>query len=167
MYNKKTTPVRKAVDWLIAKGKISQDKYLLNPDMSANVYKKTIAELKAKQSRLVQEQSQANTENNVYFDRLNILLPKLKDLRKAFEEMDIMAKQQFVNTVFDHSLSHDGEIYRTPFIHELFSHNSLKLKEKGLLKIDSPLKKIGETPLRREKESWLQNFKKLLDIFAA
>jgi hypothetical protein len=39
----------------------------------------------------------------------------------------------------------DG-MYRTPFLHSAFSHNKVALKEKGLLLLSKPLKKVGHEP---------------------
>ena len=60
--------------------------------MSAAVYKKTIAELKSREASLLHEQAQASTNNSIYLDRLNNLLPKLKDLRTAFNDMDLLGQ---------------------------------------------------------------------------
>lgn len=37
-----------------------------------------------------------------------------------------------------------GGVYRTPFLHDLFRHNELVLKEKRLLFVEQPVRKIGE-----------------------
>ena len=51
-----------------------------------------------------------------------------------------------MNLGFDRSLSYSDDSYRTPYLHPLFAHNELILKEKGLLKIEQPIRKIRRIP---------------------
>ena len=50
-----------------------------------------------------------------------------------YSKADIMQKREFVNLVFDSNLYYQQGIYRTPTMLNIFSHNSLKMKEKGYL----------------------------------
>lgn len=149
-------------------------KWLTKPDVSEASYNKVISELRADQSRLYKEITKANTNQQAYWDKMNNLLLILSDLRSHFEKLELEKKHQFINWVFDSSLSHDGEIYRTPFINDLFAHNTLTLKEKGLLEIVAPVIKLGETPIRTRDGSSIEHFPdilthldRLLAIFAA
>lgn len=122
-----------------------EEKYLLQ-NVSESSYKKVISELRADQSRLYAELARANTNHQAYWDKLNGLLPIISDLRQAFTDLPLEKKHQFINWIFDSSLSYENEIYRTPYLPEVFLHNIQTLKEKGLLEIVAPIINLGETP---------------------
>ena len=46
--------------------------------------------------------------------------------------------------MFDNSLSYAEGVYRTPFLYTPFRHNELILKEKRLLIIEQPVRKIDD-----------------------
>lgn len=123
-----------------------EEKYLLQPDISETSYKKAIGKLYAEQKELQHALSIANTDQDVYFDRLNELLPKLTSLENAFNQLSLTRKQQFLNVVFDKNLYWMNGSYRTPFIHQLFSDKELILKEKGLLIKQQPSINLSEKP---------------------
>ncbi len=133
----------------VVQGKIeaTERKYLTQPDISQATYKHVSSELRSQEAILQGKYAAANTNIQVYFDRLNELLPKLANLKEAFEQMPLIKQQLFINMVFNRSLSYANGIFRTPSLVELFEDKALILKEKGLLKIEQPLVKIGETPL--------------------
>ncbi|HRI21779.1 MAG TPA: recombinase family protein [Panacibacter sp.] len=134
------------------KNKISatEEKFLTQPDISQQTYKKVISELRADESRLSNELLELNTNNELTWKRLNFVLSNLVNLRNAFGMLSLVKRQQFIKIVFGQNMYHDGKIYRTPFINELFADKELILKEKGLLLKDSPVKKIGETSMSSE-----------------
>lgn len=141
-------------DLKLIQGKITsaEEKFLLKPDISKKTYEKVMAELRLEESKLYKEIAEVNTNVEVYYQRLNELLPKIGDLKTAFNAMDLTKQQQFINVVFDNSLYYANESYRTPKLLELFSHKELELKEKGLLFVEQPSVNLGETPLRSENE---------------
>lgn len=144
-----------------------EEKFLLQPDLSRETYNKVISELKASEAKIQRDIAESNTNIQVYYDRLNELLPKLSQLKKFFYELDLIKQQQFINLVFDNSLSYSDQTYRTPSLLELFSHKLLELNEKGLLKIEKPVKKLGETPIRTETGSYIEQLEKLVKILVA
>lgn len=142
--------LQKSLQVALQKVKATEERYLLHPEISESSYQKVISEQKADVARLQHKIAELSTDQQAYWDRLNDLLPKLSRLRTSYDAMPLYKKHQFINTVFDRQLTHDGNTYRTPYLHNLFSHNELILKEKGLLKIDSPIINLGLTPIRSE-----------------
>jgi len=134
----------------VVEDKIStvESKYLLKADVSESTYNKVIGELRADQSRLYKELTKLNTNYQAYWNRLGGILAKFTDIRAEFASLAIEKKHQFVNWVFDGGLSYGNDIYRTPSVPELFAHNLLTLKEKGLLEIVAPVRNIGDIPDR-------------------
>jgi site-specific DNA recombinase len=154
------------------KVKATEERYLLHPEMSEVSYRKVMSELKASEMKLQQEIASLNTNQQVYWDRLNSLLPKLSNLKVSFDKMEINKKHQFINMVFDRSLYHDGKTYRTPFLHDLFASNELILNKKGLLIKDNPLLNLSESLNRRVSETavepdTMETMTTLMQIFAA
>lgn len=143
-----------------------EKKYLLSPT-SPDSYNQVTSELRAEQAKLQLQLSKYSTNQQVLWDRLNMLLPRLSDMRGAFEGMTIQKKHQFVNWVFDRRLSFRDGRYRTPFIDSMFKDNLLTLKEKGLLEIEQPIIKLGETPNRTRDGSIIEHLEQLAAIFAA
>lgn len=150
-----------------------EEKYLVG-NVSEASYNKVIIGLRADQSRLYGELTKLNTNYQAYWDKMNQVLSVMSDLRAEFEKLTTDKKHQFINWVFDSSLSYEKNIYRTPYLNKLFSHNILTLKEKGLLEIVAPVKKLGETPTSTRRgnpvelgQSFLDDMDRLLAIFAA
>jgi site-specific DNA recombinase len=134
-----------------------EEKYLRGGNVSEASYNKVIAELRSDQSRLFKELAKANTNQQAYWDKLNQILAIVSDVRRAFANLPIEKKHQFVNWVFDSALSYENDIYRTPYLLELFADNALTLKEKGLLEIVAPVRNLGETPNRTRDESCIEH----------
>lgn len=125
----------------------AEQKYLVG-NVSEASYQRVIVSLRADQSRLYEELTRLNTNYNAYWDKMNQMLAVISDLRSEFNKLNLSKKHQFINWVFDNSLSYENDIYRTPYLHRFFEHNILALKEKGLLEIVAPVKNLGETPVR-------------------
>lgn len=127
----------------------AEERYLLQEGrVNQKSYDKVLSGLKAQEGELLKRLAELGEGASVYWQRLNAILPKLHDLRGTYLAMDLYKRQQFLRLVFDNSLSHDGTTFRTPRLHELFAHNALTLKEKGLLISEQPLPILGETPVR-------------------
>lgn len=124
-----------------------EQKFLLQPDISQQTYNTIISDLRAEQSRL--QQKMAELQNYSGGQILN-LLPVLSDVYSGYEALPLNYKHQFINTCFDRSLSFDSSTYRTRSLHSAFRSKALILKEKGLLIIEQPVIKMGETPSRSE-----------------
>ena len=111
-------------------------------------FDKVIASLKSQETELDTRLRELQMDQEGYWKKLNDLLPKLHDMRGAYEMLDLYRKQQFLNMVFDNALTHDGTTFRTPYLHPMFSHNVLMLKEKGLLVVEQPTSNSAENPAR-------------------
>ena len=132
----------------LVEGKISavEEKYLLKPDISEATFNKVIIELRADQSRLYKELSKLNTNHTAGWAKLDVVLQQFTNIRARFEAISTEKKHQFINLVFDNSLSYENGTYRTVSLHPIFAHNLKRLKEKGLLKIVAPIKNLGIIP---------------------
>jgi site-specific DNA recombinase len=125
-----------------------EEKYLRGADVSERTFQKIMAEYKADRSRLYRELATANTNQQAYWDKLESVLLRMTDLKTHFEKLPLDKKHQFINLVFDNQLSYEDGSYRTPNLLSIFRHNEQKLKEKGLLLINSPVRNLGEIPIR-------------------
>ncbi len=125
----------------------AEEKYLVQEDISKATFNKVMSGLRSQQIDLQKRLTELETDQTRYFDMLTELMPKMYDLRGTLEALDLYRYQQFIAMVFDNSLTHDGATYRTAFLHPMFAHNHLVLKEKGLLIIEQPQYKIGKTPI--------------------
>ncbi len=121
----------------------AEEKYLLQPDITQNTYVRVTKDLKEKAIHLQREIVTMETDQQVYLDRLNTMLPKLSNLKAAFEELTTDRKKQFIQILFNGVLYYRNDAYRTPFPSELINDKILELKEKGLLFIEQPFIEIG------------------------
>lgn len=169
----KMKQIKKQLDLVENRISAVEEKYLLQPVSEAS-YKKVIGELRADQSRLYKELAGANTNQQAYWDKLGHFLLIVSDLRQSFASLPLEKKHQFVNWVFDSSLMYENDIYRTPYLPDVFQHNLQTLKEKGLLEIVAPIRNLGETPNRsgigspvEHQTDILSDLDRLFAIFAA
>lgn len=121
-----------------------QKKYLLDPEFDVNVYKQTMAELRADEARILDDLSNSKTETETMVDMLNDLLPKLARLSDIFFTWPLYRQQLFVGVVFSNNLTYFEGVYRTAFLHPMFADKALILNEKGLLKIEQPVSDFDE-----------------------
>lgn len=63
-------------------------------------------------------------------------LEKLSDLHYLYQIGSTTDKQQLIRLGFDSRLYYSGGTYRTPYMMPIFTHNTLIMKEKGLLVLD-------------------------------
>lgn len=144
-----------------------EEKYLLQPDISAAVFKRTINALYSTQTQL-QEQLLANkTDSKILIDKLHKILPYLNELPTLFNTLPTHKKQQFIRLCFDNSLSYYNEAYRTAYLHPIFQSKAALAKEKGLLFLEQPLTKLGVIPIGTADGNIIQNVIDLFAVFAA
>lgn len=67
----------------------------------------------------------------------------LRNLSFLFEKASVVEKHSWIKWVFDSKLYYEGNIYRTPYIKQIFSSKAALLKEKRLLIIEQPLPNSG------------------------
>lgn len=159
--------VNKDIKIVQSKIEKAEQKYLDSEEISEKSYKKVIGELKGKEQSLQHELSELNFNQQAYWDRLNTLLPKLSNLKQHYDALPLHKKHLFIDVIFDRQLYHDGKIFRTPYLNSIFKCKELILKEKGLLKIDSPVIVLGISPNRSENGTLFENLNELCEIFAA
>ncbi len=78
-------------------------------------------------------------------------LELLTDLRYVYTHADTTEKQELVRLGFDNSLYYQNGVYRTPTMIEELSHNSLIMKEKGLLIYEKKRGNFEAPPLSGER----------------
>jgi site-specific DNA recombinase len=124
----------------------AEEKHLLQP-VSKHTYDKVMNRLRGQQVELERRLIELSAGEDDYFDRLKRLLPKLYDIRGTIEALDLHKQHEFFRLVFDNSLTYDGEVYRTAFLHPMFAHNELILKQKGLIIVDQSLSENSKSPI--------------------
>lgn len=120
------------------------EKKFLTGLVQESTFQKVIIDLRAEEGELLFSIRQAQLVGSDYLQTINQLLPSLKHIREAIETMPVEQQQQFMGLVFENSLHYQDGMFRTPFLHPIFSHNELVLKEKGLLLVGKPLKGLGD-----------------------
>lgn len=158
---------QKALRTVNEKISATEEKYLEDPSMNKTTYVRVMNNHRSQRSELEKRLHDLNTNQNIYWQKLNALLPKMHDIRGTFEELDLYRKQQFINLVFDSSLSYENNIYRTLFIHPMFAHNALELKEKGLLEIRPEPLELATAPNRTPIGNSIEMLSSLYDLLAA
>jgi site-specific DNA recombinase len=142
---------------------VAEEKWLTQPT-SKTSYAKVMNALSSQRSELLKRMKDLEDDGKKYWRRLNMALPKLHDVRSVWEALPLYQKQQFLNLVFDSSLTHDGTTYRTLFLHPVFSHNVNELEQKKLLILEKP---SGITPVRSPIGSLFEQIFQIFDLLAA
>jgi len=145
----------------------TEEKYLLQSDISPATYKKVVTTLHREQTEIQSQLLSNNTDAPVLMDKLNSILPLLTNLQDLFTKLPLHKQQQFVRTVFDNSLSYYNECYRTPYLHPIFAPKAALLNENRLLIIEQPVVKMGSIPLRTPQGSPIEQITTLLSLFVA
>lgn len=146
---------------------LNAERRYLEGDVSKTVFNNVITQLRTEEGMLQRKLSELNTDASVYTDRLNILLPKLYDLRGTYEALPLVAKQQFVGMVFNNSLSYQDNCYRTQYLHPMFGHNELILSQQKLLLLDAKVYELHESPKSSPLGNGIEQFMRLSNILAA
>ena len=74
----------------------------------------------------------------------------LSDMGFVFSNASTIQKQELIKLLFDENLYYENGIYRTPTFLEIFAHNHLKMRDKGLLIYKKKEEFREEIPLSRE-----------------
>ncbi|WP_310023824.1 MULTISPECIES: recombinase family protein [Chryseobacterium] len=121
------------------KNEINKDTY----DRWYSIYNAEIISLKGAIERLSENRSLA-------FGILENKLDLLTDLRYVYDAAETLQKREFVSLVFDNNLYYENQIFRTPTMMEILSHNHLKMRDKGLLIYDKKEDLLLKDPLSGE-----------------
>lgn len=122
------------------KNEISHETY----DRWYSSYNDKIINLKAHVERLGKSQYKASNLLNKHLDMLS-------DMQYIYRKSDTLNKRELVGLVFDNNLYYQEGIYRTPTMMRIFTHNALKMKEKGYLIYEAIEGFHGEIPLSGER----------------
>ena len=126
----------------------SLEERLFNREIEADTYKRWFAKYKTEKAQLMSELHKLEQDNKGKWERLQTVLPTLTTLAEVYEKTSVKYKQLLVKAVFKHAITFSEDTFRTPSISELFSHNYLKAKEKGLLFVEQPSVFSGANPSR-------------------
>lgn len=159
--------IKKTLDEINRQIKGVEKRYLSNTDISENSFKELLTELRNKRTDAQNKLRLQSTSDEGFMRNIEIMLPKLLDLKYAYSLMTLDKKRRFLKILFGENLTYEDNIYRTPELNELFSHKSLVLKEKGLLQ-SNPLPEIGKVvPLSIPEHTAHEHLKDLLKLFAS
>jgi DNA invertase Pin-like site-specific DNA recombinase len=108
----------------------------INNQMSFDTYQRWYSDLTNKRMSLSAQIDNLRQDQQQVWTVLYQQLDKLTDMQALYNSADTLQKQQIVRLGFDSQLYYKSEVYRTPYILPVFSHNSLILKEKNLLIVE-------------------------------
>ena len=143
---KEIKALKEAIKNTEAKIKNTETKYLTTTGIDENTYKEVIGNLKRELTHQKIELERITTNKKIYIDRLNEIIPKLTNLKVAFELLPIEKKSYFIKTIFGAVLYYREGIYRTTNPTEIILLKSLILNNKGLLKIEQPFVNFDGLP---------------------
>lgn len=127
----------------------AEEKYITG-SLAAGSYKKWYGKYSGAIASLRYQLSETEMAASDKWQSFAENIHKLGDIKALWQAATLMQKRIFLRLVFNYSLTYSGGVYTTPWLHPLFIHNALILKEKGLLIVEQPsdklLKKEGSTP---------------------
>ncbi len=107
-------------------------------DLLPETYKKWFSKYATAESAMRYQLAELETNAEVKWKLFYEQLPRLGNIKGLYSDADLSQKRIFLRQVFKSGLSYAEGIYRTPYILPLLSHNTLILKEKGLLILEQP-----------------------------
>ena len=122
-----------------------EQKWISN-QMSFETYQRWYSRLTDQRIALKAQIAKLGQDQNETWLLLQDELEKLSDLKYLYNQAQTVEKQNMLKLVFDNSLYYQNKIYRTPYIMEIFTSNTLILKEKGLLIYECTDSKISNPP---------------------
>ncbi|MFS0491958.1 recombinase family protein [Leadbetterella byssophila] len=108
-----------------------EEKWISN-EVNRDTYERWYRQYTNEASTLTSEIRKLKTNHQHAFQKLSGHLDKLSDMHYIYSKCCMEDKQSFIKLVFDNNLYYENGIYRTPTMMQMFAHNSLKMKEKGL-----------------------------------
>lgn len=121
----------------------------IDEQMAYDTYQRHYTNLTNQINSLKSEITRLSSDQNEIWKLLENELYKLKSLPDLFISASTIEQQQMVRMVFDSQLYYQENVYRTPFILEVLSHNSLILKEKQLLVLEEKRGLAAQIPCGR------------------
>lgn len=122
-----------------------EEKWIKN-QISFETYNRWYAD-SVNQRTYLKSQIEALSRNE---DQLYTLLQEnlysLTDMRFIYNSSSTENKQELLRKVFDNRLYYKSNIYRTPYLMEIFHHNILILKQKQLLELDEKRELFAKVP---------------------
>lgn len=117
-----------------------------NKDVELDTYKRWYSKYSFEKGHVMDELNNLNSKNKNTWERLQTLLPNLTSLADIYERATVKYKHLLIRAVFKHPITFSEGAFRTPLISDLFAHNYLAVKEKGLLLVEQPLVFSGANP---------------------
>lgn len=114
----------------------SVEEKFINNQLNQESYHRWQKELSNQRIALAAKLEAITNQQTNLFNTVKHELMNLTDMNYIYTKATMPQKQQFLNLVFDSRLYYSNNIYRTPYLLPIFSHNTLILNEKGLLIID-------------------------------
>jgi site-specific DNA recombinase len=140
---------RKELDSLLVNIDELEEKYLTDR-ITEDTYSKWCSRWNTERYAIQDAIDKLQVPQDSIWKRYNECMPMLGDVHYLYQKGDIHHKQAFVKVVFNSQLYYQGSSYRTPYILPVFGLKAAPLKEKGLLIVEQPIVKSGETPVCSE-----------------
>jgi hypothetical protein len=117
-----------------------------NKDIELETYKRWFTKYSSERAHVLDEMNKSNKDGKGKWDKLQRILPSLTSLNALYERASIRDKHSLIKAVFKHAITFSEGAFRTPSISELFAHNYLAIREKGLLFVEQPCVFSGANP---------------------
>jgi site-specific DNA recombinase len=112
-----------------------EEKWIIN-QLSFETYQRWYSDLTNERMALRAQIEKLSQDQGQVWTLLQQELDSLGDLQGLYNTCTTLQKQQLIRLGFDSKLYYQENIYRTPYIMPVFSHNLMILKEKQLLIMD-------------------------------
>lgn len=121
----------------------SLEEKFISDQINNETYSKWYSTYKHKESSLRFEVEQLSGDQEKTWRQFKGNLPRLSDVHYLYHSATLVQKQTFIKLVFNSQLRYEAGSYRTPYLFKLFTHNTLILKEKGLLFVEQSFENEG------------------------
>ncbi|MCR8560468.1 recombinase family protein [Mucilaginibacter sp. BJC16-A38] len=119
---------------------------LMNDEIESDTYKKYFKKFNSEKMVLKEEINHLKAGNSELMTAQFEQMKHLLCISAIFKKAEISQQHVFLKRVFKHSLTFIEGVFRTPWIHSLFEHNLLIMKQKRLLFLEQPDGNFGGIP---------------------
>lgn len=141
--DKKIADLKKELNTTVQNIDRLEEKFItgyLAPETYKKWYSKYASAESATRYQLKEYETNAEQKWKLFYDQL----PRLGNIEGLYHHADLSQKQSLMRQLFNSEFSYVDGVYRTQYLLPLLSHNTLILKQKGLLLIEQPSQLIAE-----------------------
>jgi len=118
---------------------IKLEERLMNEDIEVSTYRRWLNNYNVEKAIITEKLTELTGINlKAKFEKLDRILPETVNMKRVYDELLFDDRKLLMKEVFKGNLMYSDGAFRTPYVHEVFRDNVLKMNEKGPLFLEQP-----------------------------